>query len=170
MCFKFLSCRTIQFDCSLLLRVVILKHLKYPQLSRWRTEKRLLVWTLVLYRGWNKVLNDGHVFNKSFNRSHHNASSFSQQFNPWIKHKGHENKINDRKLKKLLILRQIHLASTMGNVEKTEGRSCVLMLRYKRLTSTLPGVIKIAFPYNCDKINTFLTRKMTKWKLRGGGG
>ena len=82
LCFKFLSCRTIQFDCSLLLRVVILKYLKYPQLSRWRTEKRLLVWTLVLYRGSNKVLDDGHVFNKSFNRSHHNASSFSQQFNP----------------------------------------------------------------------------------------
>ena len=44
------------------------------------------------------------------------ASNFSFQYHPWIKHLGHENKGNDNKLKNLLIVRQILLASTLKNV------------------------------------------------------
>ena len=44
------------------------------------------------------------------------ASNFSFQYQPWIKHLGHENKGNDNQLKNLLIVRQILLASTLENV------------------------------------------------------
>ena len=37
------------------------------------------------------------------------ASNFFQQYHPWIKHQGHENKGNDPKFKKLLIFWQILL-------------------------------------------------------------
>ena len=44
------------------------------------------------------------------------ASNFSLQDYPWITQPGHENKGNDHQLKKLLIVKQILLVSTLRNV------------------------------------------------------
>ena len=44
------------------------------------------------------------------------ASNFSLQYHPWIKHKGHENEENDHQLKRIAIVQQILLISTLGNV------------------------------------------------------
>jgi len=46
-------------------------------------------------------------------------------------HKGQENKGNDEQLKKLLINEQILLVSTLGNVQETEWRICILMSGHK---------------------------------------
>ena len=45
-------------------------------------------------------------------RGNSEMANFSLQHHPWIKHKGHENKVNDHQLKKLLIVKQILLVST----------------------------------------------------------
>ena len=37
---------------------------------------------------------------------------FLPQYHPWIKYEGHENKRNDHRLQKLLIVRQILLVGT----------------------------------------------------------
>ena len=46
----------------------------------------------------------------------------------WITHKGHQKKENDHWLKKLLIVPQILLVSTLVNVWRTVWRICILML------------------------------------------
>ena len=51
-----------------------------------------------------------------FNPQEWLASNFSLPYHPWIKHEGHESKGSDHQLKKLLIVRQILLVSTLGNV------------------------------------------------------
>ena len=43
-------------------------------------------------------------------------------------HEGHEIKENKHQLKKLLIVKQILLVSTLGNFYKTVWRICILML------------------------------------------
>ena len=43
------------------------------------------------------------------------ASTFSLQYHPWIKCKGHDNSENDRQFERLLIIKQILLVSTIGN-------------------------------------------------------
>ena len=43
------------------------------------------------------------------------ASTFSLQYHPWIKCKGHDNSGNDRQFERLLIVKQILLVSTIGN-------------------------------------------------------
>ena len=63
-----------------------------------------------------------------------------KQFNPrptenfCIKYLGQENKGNDHQLKKLLIVKQILLVSTLGNVQSTVWRICILNLGCKGLT------------------------------------
>ena len=44
------------------------------------------------------------------------AFILSLQYHPWIKHWGHENKGNDHQVKQLLIIKQILLVSSLGNV------------------------------------------------------
>ena len=44
------------------------------------------------------------------------AWNFSLQYHPWIKHSGHENEENDHQLKRIAIVQQILLISTLGNV------------------------------------------------------
>ena len=58
-----------------------------------------------------------------------------------MKHSGHENKINDHQLKKLLIFKQILLVSTFGNVQRTVWRICILMLGCKGLNCELVLVL-----------------------------
>ena len=57
-------------------------------------------------------------YNKSlpFNLQEWLASKYSLQNHPWIKHEGHENKGIDHQPKKLLIVKQMLLVSSMGNV------------------------------------------------------
>ena len=59
------------------------------------------------------------------------------QYQPWIKHWGHNNRGNDHQLKKLLNVKQILPVSTTGNVWRTVWRICMLMLGCSclRLTS-----------------------------------
>ena len=52
---------------------------------------------------------------------------------PLITHQGHENKGNDHQLKKLLIVKQILLVSTIGNIWGTVWRICIPMLGCKGL-------------------------------------
>ena len=61
------------------------------------------------------------------------ASNFFLQHHARIKHYGNENKGNDHKLKELLIVEQILLVSTYGNVEKIVWGICILMLGSKEL-------------------------------------
>ena len=41
---------------------------------------------------------------KNEQSTHLNCTHFNSQYYPWITHKGHENKVNDRQLKKLLVV------------------------------------------------------------------
>ena len=50
-----------------------------------------------------------------FNPQEWLAFNFSLQDHPWITLKSHENIRNDHQLKKLLIVKQILLVSTLGN-------------------------------------------------------
>ena len=61
------------------------------------------------------------------------------QYHPWITREGHKITRNDHHLKKLLIVKQILLVNTIGNIYETLCGICILMLRWKRLTK-----IKIA--------------------------
>ena len=62
------------------------------------------------------------------------ASNFYFQYHPSIKHKaGHENKGNDPQFKKLLIVKQILLVRTIGNVKRTMWRMWILMIGCKGL-------------------------------------
>ena len=54
--------------------------------------------------------------------------TFSLYYHPWIKHEGQENKGRDHQLKKRLIIKQILLVSTLGNVKRTVWTICILML------------------------------------------
>ena len=49
------------------------------------------------------------------------ASIFSSQRHRWIKNSSYENKRNDHHLKKIMIMRQILLVSTIGNVLEQYG-------------------------------------------------
>lgn len=49
------------------------------------------------------------------------ASNFSLQDCPWIEHLGYGNKGNDQQLKKFLIVKQILLSRTLGNVKGKYG-------------------------------------------------
>ena len=55
-------------------------------------------------------------------------------YRPWTKHQGRKNNGNDHQLKKLLIVKQILLVSTLRNVLRTVWRIYILMLGCKRLT------------------------------------
>ena len=56
------------------------------------------------------------------------------QYHPWITREGHKITRNDHYLKKLLIVKQILLVNTIGNIYGTLCGICILMLRWKRLT------------------------------------
>ena len=64
----------------------------------------------------------------TFNPWEWQASNFSLQYQHWITHKCQENKSNYHQLKKLLIIRQILLVSTLVNVQRTAWRIWILML------------------------------------------
>ena len=70
---------------------------------------------------------------KPFNPSEWLASNLSLQYHHWITHWCHENKRNDQQLKKLLIVWQILLVSTLVNVQKTIWRIWILMFGCKGL-------------------------------------
>ena len=59
------------------------------------------------------------------------ASNFSFQFHQWIKHQGHKNRGNDNLQKNQLIVKQILLASTLGNVLRPVWRIWILMFGCK---------------------------------------
>ena len=56
------------------------------------------------------------LLSSPFNPREWLAPYFSFQYHSWIKHYGYENKGNDNQLKNLLIVKQILLDSTLGNV------------------------------------------------------
>ena len=56
------------------------------------------------------------------------ASNFSLQYQPCIKHLGHENKGNDHQLKQPLIVEQILLVRTLRSFSRTVWRICILIL------------------------------------------
>ena len=62
------------------------------------------------------------------------ASNFSLQYHLWIKYYGHWNNGNDHQLKKLLIVKQILLISTTGNIWRTVWRICILIVACKGLS------------------------------------
>ena len=55
-------------------------------------------------------------------------------YHPWIKYWGHKDQDKDPQLKKLLIVIQILLLNTLGNIWKTVRRMCILMLGCKGLS------------------------------------
>ena len=57
------------------------------------------------------------ILSYSFNPWEWLASNFSLQDCPWIEHLGYGNKGNDQQLKKFLIVKQILLSRTLGNVK-----------------------------------------------------
>ena len=57
----------------------------------------------------------------------------SQSKHPLIKFKGHEKIANDHHLRRLLIVKQILLVSSIRNVQRTVWRICILMLGFKRV-------------------------------------
>ena len=61
------------------------------------------------------------------------ASNFSFQFHSWIDHEGLKSKGNDHQLKKLLIVKEILLYSSSGNIKRTVWRIHILMLGCKEL-------------------------------------
>ena len=63
--------------------------------------------------------------------------TFSLYYHPWIKHEGQENKGRDHQLKKRLIIKQILLVSTLGNVKRTVWTICILMLGRKGLEHSI---------------------------------
>ena len=67
-------------------------------------------------RGYNNQWNE---FKSNDQNKERMDSKFSSQHHSWIKCKGHRKKVNDRQLKRLLIIEQILLVSTIGNVRRT---------------------------------------------------
>ena len=63
--------------------------------------------------------------------------NFSLQYHHRIKHSGHYNKGNERQPKKLLIVSQILLVSTLRNVWSTVWRICILILELNDLRKTI---------------------------------
>ena len=76
-------------------------------------------------------------FDFPFNAQDWLACNFSLQYPPWIEYKGHENKGNDHKFKKLLIVKQILPVNTIGNVKRTVLRMWILILGWKELQSCI---------------------------------
>ena len=79
------------------------------------------------------------------------ASNFSLQDCPWIEHLGYGNKGNDQQLKKFLIVKQILLSRTLGNVKGKYGeypywrgnRDLKAKLLQKFSLGTINPIIKI---------------------------
>ena len=86
---------------------------------------------------YSKIFKNKAKVVQPFNPWELQASNFSLQCHPWIKHWGHENKGNDNQLKNLLIVVQILLASASEHVWRTVWRICILMLGCKGSTERL---------------------------------
>ena len=65
---------------------------------------------------WVIYLNWGWFFFYPINSWHWPANNFSPRYQPRIKHQGREIKEIDQQLKEVLIVKQIILVSTLGNV------------------------------------------------------
>ena len=67
------------------------------------------------------------------------ASNFSLQYHTWIKHKGHENKLNDHQLKKLLIVRQIlKIFSALRSVLCMTSELSFILDKWAQIEATRP--------------------------------
>ena len=102
-----------------------------PLFSRAQSFKGWLVLTQNARLNFNLGLFDSFVNPLILESDQHLQCNFSFQYHLWIKHEGNENKGNDNWLKNLLIVKQILLASTSGNVKRLVQRVCILMLGCK---------------------------------------
>ena len=89
-------------------------------------------------RGYHKVYQKRGKYQKNLTLSPQEwpASNFSLQYHHWITHQCHENEGNDHQLKKLSIIRQIVLVSTLVTVQRAVWRMWILMLGCKGLKKT----------------------------------
>ena len=94
------------------------------------------------------------------------SSNFSLQYHPWITYLGHENQGNDYQLKKLLIVEQILLVSTLRSVSRTEWRKWILMLRYKRLIHSYLSYFFLLIPCNDLSSRIIFNWLEQDWKER----
>ena len=77
-----------------------------------------------------------------FNPQERLASYFSLQYHHWIT-QCHENKGNDQQLKKLLVVRQILIVSTLVTVQRTVWRIGIMMLGCKGLVMLLTFLLNM---------------------------
>ena len=90
--------------------------------------------------------------------------NFSQQYLPKITGYSHEDIGNDHKLEKLLIMKQILLFRTLGNIYRTVRRIWILMLGCKGLTPRSTG--HVSSPHNIHKLECKQEIKMLKMAAR----
>ena len=86
--------------------------------------------------------------------------TFSLYYHPWIKHEGQENKGRDHQLKKRLIIKQILLVSTLGNIKRTMWTICIsVMLGRKGLEHSILMVHLLTQCNSKRRIADFLYHK-----------
>ena len=76
---------------------------------------------------------------KNEQSTHLNCTHFNSQYYPWITHKGHENKVTDRQLKKLLI--EIRRSSQLRTLLKL----VVVNRTWKKFRSYLQLLVSVVF-------------------------
>ena len=86
----------------------------------------------------------------------------SQSKHPLIKFKGHEKIGNDHHLRRLSIVKQILLVSSIRNVQRTVWRICILMLGFKRVKANIRSECYFCVFRYC----LFLIRYCTKCPFR----